>query len=98
MQVLKSIVKELGYHVPDREKRKRQANLNFPGYDVNIPRRVQGGVLKAKKKDLLAKGEIEAGEKIVPIEYEVLRVDSDGNLVCNQISFLLEKILCQPNC
>lgn len=79
--MLKGIVKDMGFTVPEKNKRIRQSNLNFKGYDLNVPRQVPSFLLRQRRKDLLASGEVQAGEKIVPIEYEVLRVDRDGNLV-----------------
>ena len=69
-----------GFNVTTKRKL-RQANLNFKDYDKNAPRRTSVAVLRAKKQTMIASGELTVGEKIVPVEYEVMRIDPDGNMV-----------------
>ena len=61
--------------------RLRQKNMNFETVERNVPRRTSLKTLKERKDEMIRDGEITVGEKIVPIEYEVLRIDPDGNMV-----------------
>ena len=55
--------------------------MNFKTVERNVPRRTSLKTLKERKDEMIRDGEITVGEKIVPIEYEVLRIDPDGNMV-----------------
>ena len=55
--------------------------MNFETVERNVPRRTSLKTLKERKDEMIRDGEITVGEKIVPIEYEVLRIDPDGNMV-----------------
>ena len=61
--------------------RLRQTNMNFETVERNVPRRTSLKTLKERKDEMIRDGEITVGEQIVPIEYEVLRIDPDGNMV-----------------
>ena len=55
--------------------------MNFETVERNVPRRTSLKTLKERKDEMIRDGEITVGEKIVPIEYEVLRIDPEGNMV-----------------
>ena len=55
--------------------------MNFDTVERNVPRRTSLKILKERKDEMIRDGEITVGEKIVPIEYEVLRIDPEGNMV-----------------
>ena len=55
--------------------------MNFKTVEKNVPRRTSLKTLKERKDEMKKDGEITVGEKIVPIKYEVLRIDPDGNMV-----------------
>ena len=55
--------------------------MNLETVERNVPRRTSLKTLKERKDEMIRDGEITVGEKIVPIEYEVLRIDPDGNMV-----------------
>ena len=77
---MKKIANSMGFDVTVR-RRLRQKNLNFKCYDKNVPRRTSLITLRERKKRLIQNGEISVGEKIVPTEYEVMRIDPEGNMV-----------------
>ena len=78
--VIKKIGKTLGFDVTIK-RRLWQTNMNFETVERNVPRRTSLKILKERKDELIRDGEITVGEKIVPIEYEVLRMDPEGNMV-----------------
>ena len=55
--------------------------MNFETVERNVPRRTSLKTLKERKDEMIRDGEITVGEKIVPIEFEVLRIDPGGNMV-----------------
>ena len=55
--------------------------MNLETVERNVPRRTSLKTLKERKDEMIRDGEITVGEKIVPIEYEVLRIDPEGNMV-----------------
>ena len=55
--------------------------MNFKIVERNVPRQTSLKTLKERKDEMIRDGEITVGEKIVPIEYEVLRIDPEGNMI-----------------
>ena len=74
------IAKTLGFDVTIK-RRRRQTNMNFETVERNVPRRTSLKTLKERKDEMIRDGEITVGEKIVPIEHEILRIDPEGNIV-----------------
>ena len=55
--------------------------MDFETVERHVPRRTSLMTLKERKDEMIRDGEITLGEQIVPIEYEVLRIDPEGNIV-----------------
>ena len=87
LQVVKAVARSMGFEVKER-KNVRTNFQNFPGFRQNMQRRTASEVLRAKKLNVIANGELEAGKIIVPFTYEVLHVQEDETLVCNN-NFLM---------
>lgn len=77
---MKEIVKSLGYEVKTR-KRKRISWQNYAGHTLNIARTTSSQTLKAMKEKMIEQGEIDIGEMVVPLDYEVMSIEKDGSLV-----------------
>ena len=77
---MKEIAKSIGYQVTVKPI-KRASWMNYKGHRLNVKKRTSSYVLKKKKQELIESGLIDVGKTIVPIEYDVIRVDPDGNLV-----------------
>ena len=77
----------MGFEVIEK-KIVRTSFQNFPGFKLNTQRRTASKVLREKKLNMIANGELEAGKMIVPFTYEVLHVQEDGTLVRNN-NFLM---------
>ena len=80
LQIVKSIAKSLGFEVKE-QKRIRTSFQNFKGYSLNTQQKNSSKALRKKKLEMIRDGEIETGQPIVPITYEVLRIQEDGQLV-----------------
>lgn len=80
LKVLKDILLELGYDVPIKS-RKRISWVNFPGHQLNSSRPMSAAKLKEIKENMIRNGEIDVGEAIVPISYDVLSINRNGSLV-----------------
>ena len=80
MQVIKTIAKNLGFNVTQK-RRLRQSNLNFEKLNINLPRRTSVKVLQKKRQEMITSGQISVGEKIVPIEYKIMRIDPYGKML-----------------
>lgn len=86
-QVLKDIARSMGYDVKIAA-RKRTSWMNYKGHRLNVKKKTSSAVLKKRKQQMIESGAIEIGEAIVPIEYDVIRIQSDGTLVsCTNTSF-----------
>ena len=79
-QVIIELARSTGYDVLVNSKR-RTSWMNYKGYALNVKRRTPSLVLREKKKELIDSGSIDVGKAIVTIEYDVIKIDSDGKLV-----------------
>ena len=79
-QVLKEIARSMGYAVKTAP-RKRASWMNYKGHRLNMKKKTSSAVLKKLKRELIESDAIDIGDAIVPIEYDVIRVNADGSLV-----------------
>lgn len=77
---MKEIAKTLGYDVCSK-KVKRISWMNYKSQRLNVLKPTPLSHLKQMKKNMLAAGEIDVGELIVPIDYYVMKVKKDGTMV-----------------
>ena len=49
--------------------------------NINVPRRTSVKALRKKSQEMITSGQISVGEKIVSIEYKIMRIDPDGKMV-----------------
>ena len=80
LQIVKSIAKSLGFNVK-KKKRIRTSFQNFKGHRLNTQQRSSSKALKERKLQMIRDGEIETGQMIVPVTYEILHIQEDGQLV-----------------
>lgn len=80
VQVMKEVAKSLGYNVITR-KRKRISWENYENHTLNTTKTTSSKALHQMKTTKIAAGEIDVGEMVVPIEYDVMSVKADGSLV-----------------
>ena len=92
MQVIKTIAKNLGFN-ETQKRRLRQSNLNFEKLNINVPRRTSVKVLQKKRQEMITSGQISVGEKIVPIEYEIMKIYPDGKMVMKINHIMLVDLL-----
>ena len=55
--------------------------MDFETVERHMARRTSLETLKERKDEMIRDGEITEGEQKVPMEYEVLRIDHEGNMV-----------------
>ena len=55
--------------------------MNYKGFNLNTQRKTSAETLRKKKLAMLESGEINARELVVPVEYYVTTIQSDGSTV-----------------
>lgn len=82
MQVIKAVLEDLGYEIRVIPKY-RAAWKNHKHHNLNICVSTSISELTTMKREMIEEGRINIGEPIVPIDYDVVKINKQGKLVSN---------------